>query len=238
LSVRVLILTLSAVLCVSIGAEEGTTSPADSIVQNYCAASQQQEKVAKSASMDVEMAASIPSLKKQGKLHALRRISALGRITYEKLRFEGDNTVKNQVIVRYLTAEAEAQKEQSPSLAVTPANYKFKYKGISQIDGREAYLFQVTPRQKRPGLFRGELWIDSATYLRVQESGYLVKNPSIFLKRVDFTRRYEIRDGLSVPRQVQSVVETRLVGRAELTIEFSNFSIDDKQIASDNNEGQ
>ena len=63
------------------------------------------------------------------------------------------------------------------------------------------------------------------TYLRVQESGRLVKNPSIFLKKVEFVRKYEIRDGISVPRQIQSVVDTRLVGQAELTIDFSNYSL-------------
>jgi hypothetical protein len=175
--------------------------------------------------MDVEIAAALPKLKKQGRLHALRRISSLGRITYEMLRFEGDGTVKNQVIARYLTAEAEAQKEQSPAMAVTPDNYKFKYKGIRALDGREVHAFEVSPRKKRHGLYKGELLVDAATYLRVQESGYLVKNPSIFLKRVSFVRKYEIRDGMSVPRQVQSVVETRLVGKAELTIDFTNFSI-------------
>ena len=41
-----------------------------------------------------------------------------------------------------------------------------------------------------------------------------------------FVRKYEIRDGISVPLQVQSVVDTRLVGKAEMTIDFSNFSID------------
>jgi hypothetical protein len=60
----------------------------------------------------------------------------------------------------------------------------------------------------------------------VQESGYLVKSPSIFLKKVAFVRKYQIRDGISVPLQVQSVVDTRLAGQAELTIDFSNFSID------------
>jgi len=177
--------------------------------------------------MDVDMDASLPNLKKHGKLHALRRISALGRITYEALRFEGDNTVRNQVIARYLNAEAEAQ--QSPgasSMAVTPDNYKFKYKVHGQFDGRDVYVFEVTPRQKRAGLFQGEVWIDSSTYLRVRESGKLVKNPSFFLKRVAFVRNYEIRDGISEPRQVQSVVETRLVGKAELTINFSNFMVE------------
>jgi len=176
--------------------------------------------------MDVEIAASVPKLKKQGKLHALRRISSLGRITYEKLRFEGDGAIKSQVIVRYLTAEAEAQKEQSPALAVTSENYKFRYKGMSTLDGRSSHVFLVTPRHKRSGLFQGELWIDAATYLPVQESGYLVKNPSIFVKKIAFVRRYEIRGGISVPLQVQSVVDTRLVGRAELTIDFTNYSVE------------
>jgi hypothetical protein len=200
--------------------------PPETIVENYCAASRGQEQSFQGASMDVEIQASLPKLKKQGRLHALRRISALGRITYEMLRFEGDGTVKNQVIARYLTAEAEAQKSQTPSLAVTPANYKFKYKSRGRLEGRDVYVFGVTPRQKRQGLFSGDLWIDAGTYLRVQESGYLVKSPSIFLKKVAFVRKYEIRNGISVPLQVQSVVDTRLAGKAELTIDFTNFSID------------
>ncbi len=196
------------------------------IVQNYCMAIKGQEQAVRDASMDVEIDAALPKLKKYGRLHALRHISALGRITYERLFFEGDGTIKNQVIARYLAAEVEAQKNQSPSLAVTPDNYKFKYKGLSDLQGRMAYVFQVTPKKKRVGLFKGEVWIDTATYLRVQEAGYLVKTPSIFLKRVAFVRRYEIRDGISVPLQVQSEVDTRLVGKAELTIDYSNYSVD------------
>ncbi len=227
-------LLLSAILSVATLSAEGASVVPEAIVENYREASRVQEQALKSASidMDVDMSASLPRLKKQGRLHALRRISALGRITYEMLRFEGDNTVRNQVIARYLTAEAEAQKEQSPAMAVIPANYKFKYKGAGELDGRKVHIFEVTPRKKRPGLFKGQVWIDAATYLRVQESGYLVKNPSIFLKRIAFIRRYEIRDGISVPRQVQSVVDTRLVGKAELTIDFSNFSIDSQKRAA------
>jgi hypothetical protein len=195
-------------------------------VAQYCAATRSQEQALRNASMDVDIDASLPNLKKYGKLHALRRISALGRITYDRLRFEGDGTVKTQVIARYLTAEAEAQKSQSPSLAVTPENYKFKYKGLNNLDGRDVHVYQVTPRQKRQGLFKGEIWIDAATSLRVRESGTLVKNPSLFLKRVDFVRNYDIRGGVSVPRRVESVANVRMVGKAELTIDFSNFAAD------------
>jgi hypothetical protein len=196
----------------------------ESVVESYWAASQSQDKVLNGASMEVDIDASLPKLKKHGRLRALRRISSLGRITYEHLRFEGDNTVKSNVIARYLSAEAQAQAEQAPSLAVTPANYKFKYKGLQQWQGETVHVFQVAPRHKRVGLFKGEVWIDANTCLRVRESGRLVKNPSIFIKKIEFVREYEIRDGISVPRQTRSVVYTRLVGPAELTIDFRNVS--------------
>lgn len=184
--------------------------------------------------MDVEIAASLPKLKKQGKLHALRHVSALGRITYDILRFEGDGTIKKQIINRYLNAEAQAQQDPSLSLAITPDNYKFKYKGKADLDGRDTHLFEITPKHKRQGLFQGRLWIDSATFLRVQESGYLVKSPSILLKKVAFVRKYDIRNGISLPRQEQSVVDTRLgVGRAEMTIDFSNFALDGSKGAAE-----
>ena len=215
----------TAILSLSVVAEP-LTVPADSIVESYCTASQAQAQKVRGASMDVEIDASLPKLKKHGRLHALRHISPLGLIRYERAHFEGDGIVNKEIISRYLTAEVEAQKEQAPEIAVTPRNYKFKYKGTKRTAGRDVHVFEVSPKEKREGLFKGEVWIDARTFLKVQESGYLVKNPSIFLKKVAFIRKYEIRDGISVPRQVQSVADVRFVGKAELTIDFSNFSID------------
>jgi hypothetical protein len=200
----------------------------DVIVEHYCSVSRDRQHSLDGASMEVDIEASLPKLKKHGRLHALRRISEIGRITYDHLRFEGDGAVKNDVIARYLTAEAQAQNDSSRKLDVTPANYKFKYKGLTQQNGRDAHIFQVTPKKKRVGLYRGEIWIDSETFLRVREAGSWVKNPSIFLKKVEFVRKYEIRNGISVPLEVHSVVDTRLVGTAELNIEFRNVELGEK----------
>jgi hypothetical protein len=221
LKVRFLVLSS---LAAAFSIAQSPSSPPDVIVENYRAATERQQRVMKGASMEVEIAGAIPKLKKQGRLHALRHITALGRITYEALRFQGDDTVKKQVIAKYLQAEQETQED--PTIAVTPDNYKFKFKGRNQIDGRDVYVFQVTPRKKRDKLYKGEICLDAATYLRVQESGYLVKSPSLVIRKVHFVRKYDIRDGLSVPRQVQSEMDTWLVGRVELTIDYSNFSMD------------
>ncbi|HUO29245.1 MAG TPA: hypothetical protein VMU80_08515 [Bryobacteraceae bacterium] len=200
-------------------------SVSDTVVENYCAAAHQQENALQGSSMEVDIQASLPKLKKEGRLHALRHISRLGRITYDALHFEGDNAVKNHVIARYLSADEEAQSAGAPSLAVTPANYKFKYKGLIEQSGESVHVFAVTPRHKRVGLFKGELWIDAKTFLRVRESGRLVKNPSIFLKRIEFVKEYDIRSGISVPREIRSVVYTRLAGPANLTVDFRNVSL-------------
>jgi hypothetical protein len=175
--------------------------------------------------MEVEIEASLPKLKKHGRLQALRRISRLGRISYEILHFEGDKSIKNDVIARYLAADAQPQPNDGASVAVIPANYKFKYRGKAEKDGRTVYVFQLTPRKKRVGLFKGDLWLDAETCLPVRESGRLVKLPSIFLRRIEFVREYEIREGMAVPSSIESMVDTRLVGKAELRVRFQNFSL-------------
>jgi hypothetical protein len=80
------VLVWTAILTASVGAET-PTAPADAIVENFCTAAQAQAHAARGASMDVEIDASLPKLKKHGRLHALRRISALGFILYEKAQF-------------------------------------------------------------------------------------------------------------------------------------------------------
>ncbi len=212
---------------------EESSDGAEAIVRNYCAAAQNQADSSGASTMEVEIQGALPKLRETGKLHALRRISALGRITYQVLGFEGDGTVKRDLIARYMAAEIGAQQDHAAAIAVTPDNYRFHFKGRSELDGREVYWFQVAPKHKAQGLYKGDLWIDAVTYLKVKESGYLVKSPSIFVKRVAFTRKYETLDGRALPVRMESVVDTRLVGRAELTVDYSNYALDETDAANE-----
>jgi hypothetical protein len=205
-------------------ADEANFEPS-AIIDQYVAVSKAQESRLQDASMQVDIEADVPTLHKSCRLHALRRISSFGRrITYDALHFEGDHSIKSDVIARYLTVESEALKSAPASFAVTPANYKFKYKGLIETDGRKVYAFHVTPRKKKAGLFVGELWLDRETHLRVRESGRLVKNPSVFLRKIEFVRDYGIEGGVAIPTHTQYTVDTRLVGKANLSIAFSSVS--------------
>ena len=201
-------------------------------MNRYVAAHAQQEYALRGGAMEVDIDASLPTLQKQGKLHALRNISKLGKITYRALGFSGDNTVKNEVIVRFLKLEVEGQGDGS-DISITPANYKFKYKGMAEFDGRDIYVLHLSPRQKKIGLFKGEIWLDAATYMPVRESGQFVKTPSIFLKKMQFVREYEIRDGVAVPQKLVSLNDVRFFGKVQMNVNFGKFSKDpDEDVAA------
>jgi hypothetical protein len=192
------------------------------VIDGYLAASKAQEEEMRGASMEVNIDANVPKLKKEGKLHALRKISDLGKITYKVLGFQGDDTVKSEVIGRYLEAEQKGQGNKD--LAITPKNYKFKFKGQHKLqNGERIYIVFLTPRRKEVGLFKGEMWLDTKTYLPVMETGKFVKNPSVFFKKVEFVRDYAIKDGTAVPRHMESIIDARLVGKVNLSVEYTSF---------------
>jgi len=192
------------------------------IIDKYVDATHVQEESLRGLQMEVNIDAQLPKLEKHGKLRALRKISLLGKITYKALGFSGDNTVKKEVITRYLAAESAAR--ENGTIAITPANYKFRYAGRLVQNGVITQIMDITPKKKAVGLFKGQIWIDAVSGMPVREVGQFVKTPSVFLKKIAFVRDYEIRNGVAFPSHIQSTVDTRIVGRAELEINFSNFT--------------
>lgn len=221
-------LTASVLIALPFAASANAVGADDAnlpIIAQYQDATRTQQAALRGVQMDVAIDAKLPRLEKQGKLIALRTISKLGKITYKFLGFQGDDTVKQEVIARFLQAEMEAVKTED--IAITPANYKFRHKGSIEQGDQRVELFQITPKKKRVGLFKGDLWLDAKTGMPVKESGQFVKTPSVFLKKVEFTRDYEIHDGIAIPKHLESKADVRLVGIAELNIAFSNFSKQD-----------
>lgn len=166
----------------------------------------------------LEIQASILKMAKQGRLRAIRKLLPFGRPQYQVLEVTGDPTVKREVIARYLSADAGASQLPTSSVAVTSANYKFHYNRSMPAANGLLYVFSIVPRKKREGLLKGELWLDADGF-PVRQSGYLVKSPSIFIKRVNVARETRLHDGVAEARITHLTIDTRLVGKAEITIE-------------------
>ena len=172
----------------------------------------------------IEIDAALPKFEGKAELRAIRRLEPEGKPHYQILEIVGDQTVKDQLIFRYLKSDAKAGDIPAGTIAITPANYKFKYTGARNIAGVMTYSFSIKPRKKRTGLIRGELWLDGQSGAVVREAGYLVKSPSIFVKRINVIRQTGVRNGRPEERTTQLSIDTRLVGRAELTIREHPFS--------------
>jgi len=222
------VLAATIVSSIAFGEPKAPPMPEDQMVSRYLQATQMQQSALRGGSEEIDIDAAVPKFKKQGKLHALRSISKLGKITYHALGFSGDNIVKTEVIANYLKAEVEAAQGTS-NVSINPANYKFKYKGTQDWNGRQAYVLHVNPREKKVGLFKGELWLDAETYMPVREEGSFVKSPSFMLKKMQFVRDYELQNGVSIPQRTESQVETRFFGKVELNINYLTFSKDSPQ---------
>ncbi len=208
----------------------GEPAAADPIL-DYIQARAQQDKTP--YTVDVTITASVPSLGKMGTFHATRRQDPNGRFTYEAIQFEGDRLIKTNVIARYLTAEIEAQEpEEKMATQISPANYEFKLKSHEFVDGHEVLIYQVKPLKKRPGLFKGQIWIDAVTRQPLQEAGKLAKLPSIWLKEISFTREYTTAQGHAVPARIVSEIKTRIVGKAKVTVQFSNYRVPDNALST------
>jgi hypothetical protein len=153
----------------------------------------------------------------------MRYIAKNGQVAFTVKSITGDDTVKKHVIARYMAGEQENSLRQLDT-GINDKNYKFKFKRVLETEGRRVHVYEISPRKKRVGLYRGDLWIDEETALPVREAGQFSKSPSpIFLRKVSFTRTYLFLDGVALPTRIESVIETRIAGKAELVINYTNF---------------
>lgn len=213
-------IVLAMVLCVAPGWAQNSEAER-SMIGRYLDARWVQEAALRSVQAQVSIEARLRKPARQGSLRLIRSTSATGRITHLVTKHSGDRTVVREVIGRYLAAETEAR--DSRDLELTPVNYKFRLMATLDSGNQVTYVFRVTPRKRKIGLFKGELWVDRNTGMPLRESGQFVRSPSVFIRKIRFVRDYEIRDGIAIPRRIVTRIDARPAGRADLDVQFGAF---------------
>ncbi len=194
------------------------------MLTSFTAASSLSDQQLRGSQMKVDIVASVPRLEKTASLQGFRTVSSGGAISYDSIQLTGDESVRHQIIARYLAAEVNAGHEHDLRLlALTPDNYRFQYRSLDELDGHKAWVFDVKPRHKREGSFRGQIWIDAQTYLPLRESGRIEQH-SMFLRRLTLVRRFRIIDQMAVPESTDLDIDTRLVGKAQMKVKLQNVS--------------
>jgi len=168
--------------------------------------------------------AELPSTAQRGEFELERHYAAPHTLEFKPVHFSGDGFVKSNVIARVLQTEVEhVQKGDNALTAITPANYKFSYKGVSQVEGRDVHVYQLKPLTKRPGLFKGRIFLDATTGSLVRTEGKIVKSPSFFVKNIEFLQDFADFGRFTFPVRLHSEATARIVGKTIVDIENRDF---------------
>ena len=163
--------------------------------------------------------AELPDSSQKAEFELKRHYVAPGVLEFTPVRSTGDRFVKSNVIVRLLQSEVEHVHRHEQSLtAIDSSNYKFSYRGVSQLNGSAVHVYDVKPRQKRAGLFKGKIYVDSSSGRLLRAEGRIVKSPSLFIKKIDFVEDYATVDGFTLLSHVHSEAQTRIIGKAIVDI--------------------
>jgi hypothetical protein len=168
--------------------------------------------------------AELPDTSQQGEFELQRKFEAPHTLQFTPVHYTGDNFVKSNVITRLLQSEVDHVLKDDPAqTAISPANYKFSYKGAGRVQDRLVHVYQVKPHKKRPGLFKGRVFLDAHTGALVRAEGSVVKSPSFFVKHIEFWQDYTDVQSFTLPAHIHSEAKARIVGRTIVDITHRDY---------------
>lgn len=144
--------------------------------------------------------------------------------TFQTVSAEGSVWIRKFVFKGLMKSEvgAAAGREHRDS-SITPHNYTFRYLGEQQLDGRRSYFVYAIPNRLDKYLFEGLIWIDAEDFAVAKIVGHPAKNPSFWIKRVDWTRQYGKFGDFWLPTKDTTLTDIRIFGKKKLVIEYRNY---------------
>jgi hypothetical protein len=149
-----------------------------------------------------------------------------GSKEFEIVSSSGWGGARKYVFPKLLEAEVEASRPGNPEdSSVTSENYSFTMLRADEIDGRKAYVIKATPKKKKKYLISGAIWVDAEDFAIVRMEGVPAKNPSFWVKSVQFAHKYQKHGPLWLAGSDTSVTDVRIFGTTELRINYFDYVV-------------
>jgi hypothetical protein len=191
------------------------TSPQSVAFGRYFASLEHGSPSAELGPMAVLIEASVPSLYKESVLLAVRQTGNNERSEFLILGIDGDGAVAEEVIARYFVIQEQMENLPGSSILITPENYRFQFRGQVRTGNGSAHVYDITPKKRRPGLFKGQIWIDAVTGTELLISGHLTDTSST--SSITFVREINL-DASGYTRITHLTFTVPLLGRSELIV--------------------
>lgn len=147
-----------------------------------------------------------------------------GTKNFQVVSERGWKSANNQVLRKMLESESETSRPSVRRKArITPENYTFQLIGVAPLDGRLAYVIDVTPKRQDEYLFRGRIWVDAEDFALARTEGEPARIPSFWIHSMDFTQQYRKNGEYWFPWSTTSVNEARIFGKTEVDIHYFDY---------------
>ena len=152
--------------------------------------------------------------------------AAPDRKDFKVVSQSGSKLLINHVLLKLLSSEQEAQKEQNrKDLEISPKNYDFVLAGTEHTPSGDFYILEASPKGKSKYLYRGKLWVDARDFAVARMQGEPARNPSVWVSHTQIEYRWAKIAGFWLPVHNDSETQVRMGGKAVLTIDYTDYQV-------------
>jgi len=191
-------------------------SPQELALARYMSSQPERDPFANAGPVGVFIQASLAELYKSAALLAVRGDGANANRELRVVQIAGDGTVVDEVIERYLAFRQQIDLLPLSSARIALSDYRYHFAGEVRTADGTAMVYELTPRKNRPGLFQGQLWIDSNTGREVMLSGHITDAAAT--SRIEFVRDTNLMNGCAYARVTHVAFVIPVLGRAEVSM--------------------
>ena len=136
----------------------------------------------------------------------------------------GWRSASKHVLRKMLDSESEtSQPTVRPKTRLTSDNYKFQMITAESLEGRPAYVIEVTPKRRDKYLFSGRIWVDAEDFALARAEGQPAKNPSFWTRSVHFVQQYHKSGVFWYPVQTTSITEAMIFDGTDVSIRYFDY---------------
>ena len=140
---------------------------------------------------------------------------------------------QGEKIVRQVLEHEKAAAQDEGSHEISRKNYDFKLLRTDQYQGQPCFILQLIPKRPDRTMIRGEVWVDTSTYLIHRIDGELAKSPSWWVKDVHVTLNYGDMAGMWLQTTMLAIAHVRLFGEHILqSQDVDCFTVNSAQTAA------
>jgi hypothetical protein len=199
------------------------TPSADEVIARMFARDLQREGAAGGYTGNRQYVLDNPRFDKQARMEVRVSCATDGTESFQVVSEQGWKSA-NLLLRKMLESESETSMPlEHPKNRVTSDNYKFQMIESVPLEGRLAYVIDVTPKRQDVVLFHGRIWVDAEDYALARVEGEPAKITSVWIHSVHFTQVYRKSGQYWFPWSTTSITEARILGKTEVDIHHFNY---------------